>query len=618
MGSSGSGRDGYVRIEDGNAFEARGGLGDAGRVGDGRPVEGERRWRRVGMGVVVMMVVGAVLVVAMMGWMGSGENSAGIDTQKQSRGRWHQSGLDQDTEGEHSDLDSSTSVSGESSEDEISLASKAGPEVKIEQMLKESGACSNFTDDQLDEVPDCGSDLQRMRTSFEDENCGAVLASKRGLHAVVYKLRRLADEGIFVFFRGTAALFFNNLNCKAPAFFGKNKDSVPHVLSSGDAHPENFGTLMLANNNMTWGVNDFDHSFRSPFVVDVARGAAGFGMACKVMEGTTDCEKVIDAWTRGYTHQFRNGRCSRLTNADRLIEGSPALKKLQGGALVQSCFARARKVISSKKKILKFHEKFVDAKTGMFVHTKEVEPVKRNMLPAFEVALQEYLFNGVPAMAFFLKEKFFKLRDVAVKHGSGTGSLGLERYYMLIEGVTSEYDFDHVILEMKEVTNSVIERYEEETVPSLLEGKRAADGGRLAYPFANVFHGWVKFQNGSYLIRRKSYWRKSVKLDQISYSELVDYAHIAGVAQAHFHGLVGCASVRCGLNETASSDLDACEAVGEYLDGYPDFEQDMLAFAVREIETEQEQYDMFEKLMSKEPMKSNPLQFLSPKRVFAP
>jgi len=48
-------------------------------------------------------------------------------------------------------------------------------------------------------------------------------------------------------------------------------DRVPHILSVGDLHVENFGTWRDSDGRLVWGVNDFDEAFLYPYTMDLVR-----------------------------------------------------------------------------------------------------------------------------------------------------------------------------------------------------------------------------------------------------------------------------------------------------------------------------------------------------------
>lgn len=49
----------------------------------------------------------------------------------------------------------------------------------------------------------------------------------------------------------------------------------------------------------------------------------------------------------------------------------------------------------------------------------------------------------------------YAIKDIAIKHGSGTASIGLKRYYILVDGETDARGVEELVLEMKEVRTAI-------------------------------------------------------------------------------------------------------------------------------------------------------------------
>ena len=92
---------------------------------------------------------------------------------------------------------------------------------------------------------------------------------------LAHKHRLMADpRDPFPFFRGTYYLW-----AKRWAEHAGRLDVVPHVLSVGDLHLENFGTWRDVDGRLCWGVNDFDEADEVPFTLDLVRLAASVRFA---------------------------------------------------------------------------------------------------------------------------------------------------------------------------------------------------------------------------------------------------------------------------------------------------------------------------------------------------
>ena len=150
-----------------------------------------------------------------------------------------------------------------------------------EYNLKESPImCKNYEEYQQLSNLDCTNKtlLQRLKLALIMENCAVAVRSVNNARMVAQKIRKLADNNQFVFFRGVAGLFDYNMMCsEEPETYLNDKTNIPKVLSNGDCHPENFGVMVQANDDLVWGVNDFDQGFNAPFTWDIKRGGKSSG-----------------------------------------------------------------------------------------------------------------------------------------------------------------------------------------------------------------------------------------------------------------------------------------------------------------------------------------------------
>jgi hypothetical protein len=58
-------------------------------------------------------------------------------------------------------------------------------------------------------------------------------------------------------------------------------DRVPHILSVGDLHVENFGTWRDTDGRLVWGINDFDEACVYPYTMDLVRLATSALLATR-------------------------------------------------------------------------------------------------------------------------------------------------------------------------------------------------------------------------------------------------------------------------------------------------------------------------------------------------
>lgn len=400
----------------------------------------------------------------------------------------------------------------------------------------------------------------RLFRALQDENCRAALKSPTNARRVGAKLEKLGAKGAaFTFFRGADGYFFYNMACEDPNFKGRHENNMQRVMSSGDTHLENFGVIEQANGQLVWGVNDYDQAVTTPFIWDVKRGATANVLACE-QQGFAGCADYARSWFRGYASIFA-GNCT-FTNQDRFVEGSRALQEESAGAVL-ALLTQTRAKRGGLAKMRAKLAKKIDFTTLRFLAKPgEVVPVARNRIPAFQAAVERYLFSGVSALALFSRESgFFKVLDAAQKFGSGTGSIGLDRYLVLVQGDGKLPR----ILEMKQVTESVVEKYINYRYTDWEEAGRVVYADKAGYPYANVFYGSVALNGIPFVVREKNAFKASIDWRTLEFAGLHHYAEATGRALALFHSKVACGSPECALDSPAQVDTEVCSGIQKSL-----------------------------------------------------
>ena len=136
---------------------------------------------------------------------------------------------------------------------------------------------------------------------------------------------------------------------------------------------------------------------------------------------------------------------------------------------------------------------------------------------------------------------YYTVKDVRQKRGSGTGSLGRMRYYVLIEGATTS-TADDVILEMKQETASVVALAAPNRMPGWIygnhEGQRVAKSLKAQLSNADVLTGHTSLAGVPYFLREKSPWQEDFDFTKLtSYSKFKDAVQYAGKVVAKNHAL---------------------------------------------------------------------------------
>jgi hypothetical protein len=84
-------------------------------------------------------------------------------------------------------------------------------------------------------------------------------------------------------------------------------DRVPHILSVGDLHVENFGTWRDCEGRLVWGVNDFDEACVYPYTMDLVRLATSALVAAREQHLTMKPKESAAAILAGYERAMEAG-----------------------------------------------------------------------------------------------------------------------------------------------------------------------------------------------------------------------------------------------------------------------------------------------------------------------
>lgn len=321
---------------------------------------------------------------------------------------------------------------------------------------------------------------------------------------------------LFSFFRGTALLFYRDL---------AGEDAwMPTVLALGDVHPENFGVMPNADDVPIFGVNDFDEAYYAPFTWDLKRGAVGFLVAAEEQggKGSRKQRKIARRFLRGYVAAMRDF-AERGTETDhevRMDNAPPLIRDLIADALED----RSEWLADD------YHDEY---RRG-FRSDDELVPVTSRRDEFQEVLHRLVERNDLdpPARAGQLHVK-----DVARRRGQGTASLGLPRYYLLVEGPRGD-GTDDLVIELKQARRSALAGLVPPTDQRFdTPGDRIAHAQGVQLVHGDVFYGSVELDGTSFMSRERAPYRDDVDLDDLSTSEWKDYAAICGRALAHAHAL---------------------------------------------------------------------------------
>lgn len=273
----------------------------------------------------------------------------------------------------------------------------------------------------------------------------------------------------FAFLRGSCHLFYADLP-DLPLF-----RAAPLAWACGDLHLENFGTYKGDNRLVYFDLNDFDEAALAPCTLELVRAVTSIVVAARQFRipqktGLALCAAYLDA----YSQSLAAGKARWLDRdaAQGLVAG------LFGGLR-----QRTRK-------------DFIASRTLLRKGKRTLGTDGRRALPATD-AQREKVFSFMREFAAGQEDPgFYRAIDVA-RRIAGTGSLGVERYAILIHGKGGPEG--HYLLDLKEALPSSLApvlkapqpiwRSEAERVVSVQKRVqavapaflRAVDIGRTAY-----------------------------------------------------------------------------------------------------------------------------------------
>ena len=233
----------------------------------------------------------------------------------------------------------------------------------------------------------------------------------------------------FTFLRGTCHLFYEDGPAHGPV------NNAPATWVCGDLHLENFGTFKGDNRLTYFDVNDFDEGALAPCTWDTARFLTSVVVSAGVLNiAGTDALALCRTFVDDYAGALAEGKSrwvERATAEGMVKELLARLKRRTRAALLES-----RTESDGRKRRIR-----VDGRRALPVGAEDKERVDEFM------------------RRFAARQPdpgFFKVQDIA-RRIAGTGSLGLERYVILVRGRGNPDG--NFLLDLKHETGSALQPY---------------------------------------------------------------------------------------------------------------------------------------------------------------
>ena len=390
----------------------------------------------------------------------------------------------------------------------------------------------------------------------------------------------------FTFYRGTALIMANDL-ARTPV------TGIP-VQCVGDAHIGNFGIFRSPSARLVFDINDFDETATGPWEWDIKRLAVSVEV-CGRANGIK--EKARRACVERCVHTYRN-RIDQFSKMDYLEAWYDHLDVEQ----TLDRFESTRNGVKNRTlraAAMKAALKDSDAAAAKLAHWEgdklrfnypppELVPISRLKHYADLDALQARIDA---LMASYRESLYDDRRHVfdhyryhdAARKVVGVGSVGQRAWIAMFTGRDVD---DPLILQMKEATDSVLERFCG-TSPYATHGERVVQGQKLIQSTADVMLGWSSFiaddgRPRDYYVRQLWNGKGSIDIDHLNDLALSDLGRMCAWCLAHAHARTGDST-----------------AIANYLGGTSEFDEAVASFAVSYADQTEEDYKVFKSLIKK-------------------
>jgi uncharacterized protein (DUF2252 family) len=333
------------------------------------------------------------------------------------------------------------------------------------------------------------------------------------------KVRKMADSP-FSLLRGACHLFYADLVARAALVKG------PTTWICGDLHFENFGAYRGDNRLSYFDINDFDEALLAPAWWDVVRFLVSLLVGTKTLH-------IRRAQAQNLSHDFLTSYSATLASGKaRWIERDTAdgmirdlLAGLRRRTRAQLLAEQTTKTAKGKRKLR------LSKKRALKVSNADREKVEEAIIRFAESCNEP---------------NFFRVRDVA-RRVAGTGSLGLERYVILVRG-RSDSD-GNFLLDLKHQPGSSVARAAKVRQPAWSsEAARVVQLTQHLQAIGPAFLNPLEIEDRSYTLREMMPQEDGLSIGQWQHEferlkrvvedmgTLVAWAHLRGASR---HGAAG-------------------------------------------------------------------------------
>jgi len=327
---------------------------------------------------------------------------------------------------------------------------------------------------------------------------------------------RAMRQDAFVFMRGTCHLYYQDWPATEQLL-----NDAPLAWICGDLHLENFGCYKGDNRLVYFDLNDFDEAVLAPATWELGRWLTSILVAAKSLQlPKADAYRLCQLGLDSYAAALKSGKARWLERetAKGMIRDLLNPLTLRNRTTFLNSRTKLRKGLRSIK---------IDGKRAL-----ALEPQEKADVMAF---VQAYAKQQP-------KPDFYRPLDAA-RRIAGTGSLGIDRYVILVEGRGSPDG--NYLLDLKETIPSALTPYVQIKQPAWQnEAERVVTVQYWAQAIAPAFLSAVTFRDKPFLFKglqptqdrlALELWNGKLKrLEQVirNMGEMVAWSHLRSGGRA--------------------------------------------------------------------------------------
>ena len=288
---------------------------------------------------------------------------------------------------------------------------------------------------------------------------------------LILKYRAMRTDA-FAFLRSTCHLFYQDWPPNSPL------NDAPLTWICGDLHLENFGSFKGENRLTYFDINDFDEAALAPATWELARFLTSVLVGAKTLEvNHSEAIALCHCFLDSYTAALQYGKALWVERAT-------------AKGMIKNLLSDLRK---------RSRPEFLDNRTK-FQHGKRMLRLEDKLaLPAADADYKKVILFMADFAVCQPNPKFFKVLDVA-RRIAGAGSLGMERYVILVEG--KGFSSGNYLLDLKYEPGSALAPYLTLPQPKWgTEAERVVNIQRRVQAVSPAFLNAVQIGNRSYVMR---------------------------------------------------------------------------------------------------------------------